>query len=273
MNRWLRALAPYALSMLLHAVVGVSLAAGALFVAGKILAPPPLEVELVTMAPATELDDDDEEPRTAKAAAPLARARPRPRLRKAPARSLTPPPQSEAPVLRPELVATPVPEAPPPAPRDAPVREGPPSPPVYGVALDSADTGGGTFAMPHGNRLAPGAARGGSPGGSGERARGFGALVRPEAEHEITTWPERIDDRTFRYPERARREGVEGTVSLRLAIDADGRVVSVRLLRPSHPDLDRAALEGARLLRFRPARKGRRAVACEIPYKFTFVLD
>ena len=67
---------------------------------------------------------------------------------------------------------------------------------------------------------------------------------------------------TPRYPESARRAGIEGTVLLKLHVLADGGVASVTIERSSdHADLDHAAVQAIRRWRFEPARKDHRAVA------------
>jgi TonB family protein len=61
----------------------------------------------------------------------------------------------------------------------------------------------------------------------------------------------------FRYPVTLYRQKVQGNVTLRLFVDAEGRVHpdSTRIAEPSgHAALDSAALAGASRLRFRPAR-------------------
>lgn len=99
-------------------------------------------------------------------------------------------------------------------------------------------TGGGTSA-------GPGAGRGSADGSSGVSARPLGGYqVKP------------------RYPESARRQGVEGTVLLKMRITEHGRVEDVQVERSAgHPDLDQSALEAVRRWRFEPARRAGAAVA------------
>jgi len=67
---------------------------------------------------------------------------------------------------------------------------------------------------------------------------------------------------TPRYPESARRTGIEGTALLKFLVQADGGVASVTIERSSgHADLDHAAVQAIRRWRFEPARRDRRAVA------------
>jgi len=65
-----------------------------------------------------------------------------------------------------------------------------------------------------------------------------------------------------RYPESARRQGIEGTALLRFQVLTDGRVGEVMVERSAgHPDLDLAAVEAIKRWRFEPARRDHRAVA------------
>jgi protein TonB len=74
-----------------------------------------------------------------------------------------------------------------------------------------------------------------------------------------------------RYPEAARRNGLEGTVVLLVGIGADGAVERVEVAESSgHEELDRAAAEAAEGWHFEPARLDGVAVAHEarVPVEF-----
>lgn len=76
------------------------------------------------------------------------------------------------------------------------------------------------------------------------------------------------------YPEEARARGLEGCVLLLVAIDAEGRVNSVRVLESSgHALLDDAAVAAVRRWRFEPARRGDEAVASEATLPIRFALE
>jgi protein TonB len=63
------------------------------------------------------------------------------------------------------------------------------------------------------------------------------------------------------YPDRARREGKEGTVLVRVLVDEQGASKVVELSQSSGFEaLDQAALKAIRLWRFSPARYGDRPV-------------
>ena len=65
-----------------------------------------------------------------------------------------------------------------------------------------------------------------------------------------------------RYPESARRRGIEGTVLLKMRITAQGRVEDVQVVRSAgYPDLDESAIEAVRRWRFEPARRNGEPVA------------
>lgn len=76
-----------------------------------------------------------------------------------------------------------------------------------------------------------------------------------------------------RYPAAARREGIEGFVTVRISIDARGTVQAANVVR-SQPQgvFDRAALEAVRRYRFEPARRGEQAVASELQQTIRFEL-
>jgi len=78
----------------------------------------------------------------------------------------------------------------------------------------------------------------GSAGSGGGAGFGFGS-ARSSYEQQLAAWLEHYKQ----YPDLARRRGLEGTASLRVAIRRDGSLISAALQAPSRHDvLDRAAL-------------------------------
>ncbi|HEX2082836.1 MAG TPA: energy transducer TonB, partial [Xanthomonadaceae bacterium] len=74
------------------------------------------------------------------------------------------------------------------------------------------------------------------------------------------------------YPVAAARVQEEGTVLVRVEVDANGRAGDVSIARRSGSrDLDRAALDAVKQWRFRPAMRNGKAVAsvAEVPVEFT----
>jgi protein TonB len=75
------------------------------------------------------------------------------------------------------------------------------------------------------------------------------------------------------YPERARRAGVAGTVSVRIVLAADGTVRQVELTASSGSRLlDEAALEAARASTFAPATRNQAPVESEAVANYRFEL-
>ena len=77
-----------------------------------------------------------------------------------------------------------------------------------------------------------------------------------------------------RYPDSARRQGIEGETLLRFQVLPTGRVASVSVARSAgHPDLDRSAMEAVQTWRFGPARRGKEAVAVWVTLPVRFQLQ
>ena len=77
-----------------------------------------------------------------------------------------------------------------------------------------------------------------------------------------------------RYPDSARRRGIEGTVVVKAYITEQGRVEGVQVEQSAgHSDLDQAAVEAVGRWRFAPARRGRQPVAMWVSIPVQFVLN
>jgi len=75
------------------------------------------------------------------------------------------------------------------------------------------------------------------------------------------------------YPPRARRAGVEGTVTVRLRLSASGHLLAAEVAAASgEPLLDEAALAAARASRYEPATRDGRPVASETSATYRFEL-
>lgn len=75
------------------------------------------------------------------------------------------------------------------------------------------------------------------------------------------------------YPARALRSGVEGSVTARLQVDANGRVSDAQIVERTGArdrDLDRAVLNTVRDWRFEPALRNGRAVATTVQLPVDF---
>jgi protein TonB len=173
----------------------------------------------------------------------------RTRLPRSPGMQRAPPPPTTAPAP----VATEVPV------RDA-HDEGPSSDAV-GVAMGTESVGTVVSGLLGG--VLNGRA-GGLPGATGDSALDLKQVSRP---------PEVLEQVRPRYPRRARAEGIEGLVLVRVIIGTDGRVEPehTRVIR-SIPALDAAALSAVSQWRFSPAlgRQGRPVrVIIEVPIQFS----
>jgi periplasmic protein TonB len=98
----------------------------------------------------------------------------------------------------------------------------------------------------------------------GPGAVGITSFVKPLGGYQTTP----------RYPEWARRQGVEGVTQLRFEVLSNGRVGRVVVDRPSgHIDFDQAAVSAIKTWRFEPARRGAEPVAVwvRLPVRFSLV--
>ncbi len=67
--------------------------------------------------------------------------------------------------------------------------------------------------------------------------------------------------RNLKYPDIARKAGIEGRVIVNVLIDVDGRVVDTKILRSlGHSGCDEAAIEAIRSVRWKPAKQRDRPV-------------
>lgn len=75
------------------------------------------------------------------------------------------------------------------------------------------------------------------------------------------------------YPTLSRRMGEQGTVQLRVQVDANGQPLDVKLHSSSgSPRLDNTAIEAVRRWRFVPARQGNKPVAASVIVPIVFSL-
>jgi periplasmic protein TonB len=133
--------------------------------------------------------------------------------------------------------------------------------------IPGAGIGGGSGARGRGG-LGLGDSAGGAPvggvqpgpGGEGS-GEGGGSTSLPTGGYQVKP----------RYPDSARRRGIEGTVIVKAYVTEQGRVEQVQVEQSAgHADLDQAAVEAVGRWRFQPARRGRQPIAMwvSIPVKF-----
>jgi TonB family protein len=95
----------------------------------------------------------------------------------------------------------------------------------------------------------------------------------PAAAGPQTTPPELVKFVEAPYPEEARTRGLEGAVILELTLDAEGKVTRAVVTESAGHGFDEAAVKAALGFEFRPARRGERAVASRLLYRYVFRLE
>ena len=114
-----------------------------------------------------------------------------------------------------------------------------------------------------------GLGRGARGGGSGEGGigNGFGpgsGLARPLGGYQVKP----------RYPDSARRAGVQGVTLLKVRVLENGNVGETFVEQSAgHPDLDRSAADAVKKWRFEPARRGNETIAVWVLLPVRFQLQ
>lgn len=156
----------------------------------------------------------------------------------------------------------------PPPPNETPPPTAKPAPLVVGLSMSSTTSAGG-FAAPVGNTLYGRTADRAKPP---QEAKAYSAPKYTPI-YQVDREPELASEVKIPYPDDARRAGVEGTVTLSITVDLEGRVVSARVLNGPGHGLNEAARGAILRFRFRPAIKGGEPVSTEMKYSYTFLLD
>jgi TonB family protein len=81
-----------------------------------------------------------------------------------------------------------------------------------------------------------------------------------------------VSDVMPKYPDRARREGIEGIVWLEVNVDKDGRVENINVIE-GHPLLAQAAVDAVRQWRYSPTYVGEKPVAVTTVIRLVFRLN
>ena len=197
-------------------------------------------------------------------------------------------PEPTPPRPRPDAPTPPPPSNDPPPPSNDPgadtAAEGPPPAVNVGISMRSTVGRGDSAGM----RVGVGNTMYGRPdtvAADPEEARGYRGGMVPEgdrvepppptyvAPHRVSTLPRVRREIRASYPDEARREGIEGRVVVRLRIDEEGRVVEAEVLEGPGYGLNEAAREALLQFSFRPATVDGRAVATDLRYVYTFLLD
>jgi len=209
-----------------------------------------------------------------------------------------PPALPPPPTAPPEPLKSPPPPRTPRAPRAVKATAPPPSdpaplapPPPADLPIDPGAGGGEPFDLGDVAPAAQGLPVGGAPGGKGRSGArgvgngagsgvgsGIGPGAQPASIASIKTRAMPRGDYGYfdagrEYPPDARRLGIEGTIKVRLLVDAAGKVVQRSLLNRLGHGLDELALRRAAAIEFEPARDtDDKAVASVVVWTFNFEL-
>jgi protein TonB len=187
-----------------------------------------------------------------------------------------PPPEKPAPPP-PRVAKLPPPKAPPPE----PVKTPPPR--VVGLSLESTSQGG------EGPSFAVGNTRAGTTAERAEAPANVPPVAPPPAEEPapanqaasriptagITyTMPRRRAPSKPAYPETLKAQGIEADVPVMVSLDARGRVVSVKVVKPSpYPELNEAARRAAAAEEFEPATRDGVPIPYTLGFTYRFRLE
>jgi protein TonB len=256
-----------AATLAVHTLLAVFIDAAGVYGGGMTVRPPPPRVELV----------DIEVPRPPPPPPPVAPEPPPPAPE--PPRAATPPPRApREPAVR--------------APTPAPVTEAPPpEAPTTTAPIDPTAGGGDVLALPdvvpaargvpvaRGPRSTGRTGQGGTGTGTGSgTGAGSGSGAQPVSIAAIKKKAMPRGDYDYfdagkDYPPEARRLNVEGSIRIRLLVDASGKVTQRTLLNKLGHGLDELAMKRAAALEFEPAiDTNDRAVASVVIWTFTFTL-
>lgn len=111
-----------------------------------------------------------------------------------------------------------------------------------------------------------------APSDNAGTGNGEGTGRDPDAAQRPAVQPQLISGAAPVYPPELERNGITGTVRVRLIVGTDGGVQSVEVTSPSgHSELDQAAMAAAHTYRFEPARNiYDEPVACRVSRSFSF---
>jgi len=145
--------------------------------------------------------------------------------------------------------------------------EGPPSSgPGSGAGIGN---GSGTgVGQGRGGGVGPG--EGGNTGGGNFGLGGGGGVE--EAGRNGAGKPTILYKERAKYTEEARQNKVQGTVLLSAIFTADGRITSIKVVRPLPDGLTEKAIEAAQKIRFQPATKNGVAITVRAQIEFNFAL-
>jgi protein TonB len=108
----------------------------------------------------------------------------------------------------------------------------------------------------------------------------FGAVSLPSRSLADDTIYTKVDENPVpvktpppKYPDSLKREGVSGVVAVQIVIDETGVVASSSILKSSHPDFEKPALDAVRNWKFKPAKKDGTAVKVKVTVPLRFNVE
>ena len=121
--------------------------------------------------------------------------------------------------------------------------------------------------------VVPGSGTAGGGGGTASSGLGRG-LGAPGLSAPLRTNREAKPIQTVRaiYPPLALRMGMEGDVTLKIEVDAEGNVTKAEITKSGGPGFDEEALKAVKQSRFEPAQKDGKNVPAEFTYIYRFRL-
>ena len=79
--------------------------------------------------------------------------------------------------------------------------------------------------------------------------------------------------KNVKYPDEAKKEGIQGKVFIQATVDASGEIVDIKVIKSASPLLDEAALSAIKNTKFKPATKNGKPVKAEVTIPVMFKLD
>jgi len=199
---------------------------------------------------------------------------PRPKPEPEPRPKPEPTPKSKPkPKLRPNPEPLPEPETRA-EPRAEPQPEPAPKPRKFTVSMEATVASGGV-AVP---ASSGGTWAAGTPDGDPDGEKVLPGGQAPVQASETSVLPRLVsqpgaEEMRAAYPARARADGIEGNVSLKILVTADGRIGRVRIVRGAGHGFDQVAVDLVRRFGFRPGEKNGKPVDVWIPWTYKFRLD
>ena len=138
-----------------------------------------------------------------------------------------------------------------------------------------SEAGAGNLFVTGDTAVVPGSGTAAGGGGNANSDLGSGSGAPGLPASPLRTNREAKPFQTVRaaYPPMALRMGMEGDVTLRIEVDADGKVTKVEITKSGGGGFDEEALKAVKQSRFEPAQKDGKNVPAEFTYIYRFRLQ